>query len=260
MSLSLFRMTANSTQPSHPPLKLSEMNTEEDFDIHPPLPVNTTADSQPSSISFNQSDMISSAPTGDSRVRNNAEQMNEWTTEQHTLPTHDTEAFERRQREWRRRQQQRRTPFEQRRRQQNEQPQNTPVCHRSPPRYDDQHFGMMNWDPLEEPMDEMYNKPLLDVYHYETMNPQARQEAWDQEHLQEMQGLSVPRYFAAQPNSLERYAMALELQLQRDQHEQVMSIYEMQNGDYFQRCQRNHEQLMDKREWEDIAFRLKQHR
>ena len=84
-----------------------------------------------------------------------------------------------RERERLRRQQQRQSRFEQRRRQRNEQPQNNPVRHRSPPRYDDRHFHeMMNRDPLEEPMDDMYNQPLIEIYNYETMNPQARQEAW----------------------------------------------------------------------------------
>ena len=119
---------------------------------------------------------------------------------------------------------------------------------------------MMNRDPLKEPMDDMYNEPLIEIYNYETMNPQARQEAWDQEHLQEIQGLAEPQYFAVQPNSLESYALAQESQLQRDRHEQDMRIYEMQIEDYAQQCQRNYEQLMDKEEWEDIAFRLEQQR
>ena len=88
---SLFRMTANSTQPSHAPLELSVMNIEHDFNIHPLLSFNITAASQPSFISFNQTDMIPSATIPDSRVRNNAEQINELTTEQQTLPTQDTE-------------------------------------------------------------------------------------------------------------------------------------------------------------------------
>ena len=109
-------------------------------------------------------------------------------------------------------------------------------------------------------MDDMYNEPLIEIYNYETMNPQARQKAWDQEHLQEMQGLSEPQYFAVQPNSLETYALARESKLQRDQHEQDMRIYEMQNEDYTKQCQRNYEHLMDKEEWEDVAFRLEQQR
>ena len=294
-------MITNSTQPSHPPLELSVMNIEQDFDIHPSLPVNITAASQPSSISFNQTDMIPSAASADSRVRNNTEQINQLTTGQQTLPMQDTEAFERRQREQRRRlheahqhlqqerrrineeqkridrererlngeraqerrrrQQQRRTRFQQHRPQRNEQPQNNPVRHRSPPRYDDRHFDeIMNRDPMEELMDDMYNEPLMEVYNYETMNPQARQEAWDQEHLEEMQGLSEPQYFAAPPNSLESYALAQDSQFERDRNEQDMRIYEMLSEDYSQQCQRNNEQLMDKEEWEDIAFRLEQQR
>ena len=54
--------------------------------------------------------------------------------------------------------------------------------------------------------------------------------------------------------------MAQESQLQRDRHEQDMRIYEMQNEDYTKPSQRNYEHLMDKEEWEDVAFRLEQQR
>ena len=278
-------MAANSTQPSHTPLELSVINIEDDFDIHPLLPADITAASQPSFIPFNQADMISSDSIADSRVRNNDAQGDGLTTGQQILPTYDTEAFDRRQREQRRRlnqeqrridqerqslngerrrerrrrQQERQIQFEQRRRERNEQPQDNLVRHRSAPRCNDPHFyEMMNRDTLEHPIDDMFNELLLEAYNYETMDPEARQKAWEQDHLKEMQGLSEPQHFAAQPNGLERYALEQDSILQRDQHEQVLKIYDMQNENHFQRCQRNDEQLTDKEEWEDIAFRLQQ--
>ena len=277
------------------------MNIEQDFDIHSSLPVNITTASQPSLISFNEADMIPSIESTDRTVRNNAEQINQLTTEQTALPRQETEAFERqhrerrqrlheahqhlqqerrrinqeqrridrererlnaeRHREQRREQPERQTVFELRGRQRNEQPQNNSVRYRSPPRYGDRYFHeMMSPDPMEEPMDSMYNEQLIEVYNYETMNLQVRQERWDQEHLEEMQGLSEPRHLVAQPNSLESYALARESQLQHDENEQDMRIYEMLKEDYSQEDQRDNEQLMDKEEWEDIAFRLAQQR
>lgn len=294
-------MTANSTQPSHPPLELSVMNIEQDFDIHSSLPVNITATSQSSFMSFNQTNMIPSAASTDRTVTNDAEQINQLTTEQPTLTRQETEEFERRHRERRQRlheahqhlqqerrrinQEQRRidqererlnreraqgrrerhpqrqTLFELRLPQRTESAQNNSVRYRSPPRYGDRHFHeMMSPDPMEEPMDGMYNEQLIEVYNYETMNPQARQETWDQEHLQEMQGRSEPQHLATETNSLESYALARESQLQHDENEQDMRIYEMLKEEYSQQDQRNNEQLMDKEEWEDIAFRLAQQR
>jgi hypothetical protein len=52
-------------------------------------------------------------------------------------------------------------------------------------------------DPLEEPMEEDYNEILLDTYYYDRMNPQERQEAWKQEHLDTLQGVPPSQYYGA---------------------------------------------------------------
>lgn len=143
----------------------------------------------------------------------------------------------------------------------NEPLQNHASRHRSSSRWNDRDSNeMMSRDPLREPMDHVYNESLLESYYYEQMNPQERQELSEQEHLRQMQGLREPIFFTGQFGDLERYALSLDHQLQQDQREQIMLIYDMQYQEYMQQCQGNEELLADKEEWEDIAFRLQQQR
>ena len=81
---------------------------------------------------------------------------------------------------------------------------------------------------------------------------------WEQEHLNELQGNPAPRQYGLPLDDLERYANFLQHQQRRDEHDQAMRVYDMQNSDYQQECKRNEELLMQKEEWEDIAFRLQQ--
>ena len=117
---------------------------------------------------------------------------------------------------------------------------------------------MMNRDPLEEPMEEDYNEVLLDAYYYEQMNPQERQETWEQQHLNELQGIPPPRYYAAPLDDLQRLATQQAEQLSRDRHSQTMRVYDMEREDRIQQYQRNEEDLTQMEQWEDVAFRLQQ--
>lgn len=96
---------------------------------------------------------------------------------------------------------------------------------------------MTNEDSLEEPMDEMYNEILLDGYYYEKMNPEERRQHVEQEHLREMQGFTPPEYFSAPVGGLERYARECAEQMERDEHEQTLSINDMVNQQHFDNSQ-----------------------
>ena len=107
-------------------------------------------------------------------------------------------------------------------------------------------------------MDEILQERHLDVYYLERMTPQERQEIWEQEHLNELQGNPAPRAHGLPLDDIERYAKFLQDKLRWDEHDQAMRVYDMQNDDYMQECIRNQELLMQKEKWEDIAFRLQQ--
>jgi hypothetical protein len=62
-------------------------------------------------------------------------------------------------------------------------------------------------------MEEAYNELLLEDYDLERMTPQERREAWEQQHLNEFQGLHVPRSFGTPFDPLEQYG-----QVQEEQH------------------------------------------
>jgi len=93
------------------------------------------------------------------------------------------------------------------------------------------------------------------------MNPQERQQTWEQQHLNDLQGIPSPRYYAAPVDELQRYATLQEQQLWTDQHEQTMQIYEMESWDRIQHYERNNEdltQLEHLEQEEDVAFRVQQ--
>ncbi|CAF1463910.1 unnamed protein product [Adineta ricciae] len=56
-------------------------------------------------------------------------------------------------------------------------------------------------DPLEEPMDEIYNEPLLNAYEWETMDPRER---WDQEQINELEGFAALEYLQLIQDELEQ--------------------------------------------------------
>ncbi len=78
------------------------------------------------------------------------------------------------------------------------------------------------------------------------MTPEERQQIWEQEQLNELQGNPVPRAHGLPLDDLERYAEFLQGQQWQDTHDQAMQVYDMQNNDYTQECIRNEELLMQK--------------
>ena len=76
--------------------------------------------------------------------------------------------------------------------------------------------------------------------------------------MHELQANPAPREHGSPLDNIERYAKFLQHQLYWDKHDQTMRVYDMQNNDYAQECRRNQELLMQKEEWEDMAFRLQQ--
>ncbi len=66
------------------------------------------------------------------------------------------------------------------------------------------------------------------------MNPQERQQTWEQQHLNDLQGIPPPQYYAAPLEELQRYAIL---------QEQTMQIYEMESWDRMQQYERNNEDL-----------------
>ena len=107
-------------------------------------------------------------------------------------------------------------------------------------------------------MDEILEERQLNLYYLERMTPQERQERWEQEHLNELQGNPAPPEHGLPLDNTERYANFLQDQLYWETHDQTMRVYDMQKDDYRQECRRNEELLIQKEEWEDITFRLQQ--
>jgi hypothetical protein len=107
-------------------------------------------------------------------------------------------------------------------------------------------------------MEEILSKRQLDQYNFQMMSPEEQQEIWDQEQLNELQGNLTPRGYGLPLDNLEQYAQFLQDQLQQDIRDQTRQIYDMQNNEYTEQCRRNGELLMQKEEWEDMAFRLQQ--
>ncbi len=100
---------------------------------------------------------------------------------------------------------------------------------------------------FDEGSDEIFQQRQLDQYHLERMTPQERQEIWEQEYLNELQhGIPMDEF--------ERYATDKDEQLWKDELEQTMNIDQMQQWDELQRHNRNQEQLIQKEQWEEIAF------
>ncbi|CAF3966634.1 unnamed protein product [Rotaria magnacalcarata] len=107
-------------------------------------------------------------------------------------------------------------------------------------------------------MDEILGERELEEYYLQRMTPQERQEVWEQEHLNELQGNPARRAPGLPPDDTERHAIFIQDQLYWDQHDQAMRVYDMQNADYAEQCRRNEELLRQKEEWDDAAFRHQQ--
>ncbi len=76
--------------------------------------------------------------------------------------------------------------------------------------------------------------------------------------MNELQGILVRKPLETPVDNIVRYAQFQEEQLWLDQHEQTMRVYDMQNEDAAQEYHKNQELLLQKEEWEDLAFRLQQ--
>jgi len=100
---------------------------------------------------------------------------------------------------------------------------------------------------FDEGSDEIFQERQLEQHHLERMTPQERQEIWEQEYLNELQH-GMPMH------NFERYTTDKDEQLWTDELEQTMNIDQMQKWDELQQHNRNEEQLIQKEQWEAIAF------
>jgi hypothetical protein len=107
---------------------------------------------------------------------------------------------------------------------------------------------------FDELIDEILGERDLDRYQLERMTPQERQEIWEQEHLNELQGNPAPRPYGMPMDNLERYATYHEEQLRKDELEQTKNIDEMQKWDRLEQQYQNEQQLIQKQQWEEIEF------
>ncbi len=251
-------MSTNQSQSGHSPSETTTANNEHESNIDQLLSLEIVTTSQSSSIHLHPTDMIANIQEHDHELRRQhtqrgrphqqqfqqrQERQRQQQEEQRRLREQRQRQKEaqRRLREERQRQQeaQRRLREEQRQRQirrrekrlqRYEQWLERVDQRRRQRERDEEYFQeMMNKDPLEEPMDDEYNEQLLEAYDFEMMNSQERKEIWEQQHLNELQGISAPRTFGAPLDELERFATFQEEQLMYDQIEQPMQIYEMES-------------------------------
>ncbi len=106
--------------------------------------------------------------------------------------------------------------------------------------------------------DEVVQERLSEEYYYERMTPHARQEAWEQQHLNELQGVPLPRLYGGDFHPLVKYAEQQEEQLWYDQLAQAIQIDNMVTWDpikpgeekNIQEHKRNIQLLIQKEQWE----------
>jgi hypothetical protein len=274
-------MNTNNSQPGHFPSESSFIkNNEDQSNIDQLLSIEILTTSQPSSsssssIQFNPTDMIT-----------DIQQHNNVPTRQHARRgQQNQQEFQQRQEQQRQqREEQRRLREEQQRLQQEQQQQQRErqrrrrernqrryeqwqdrIYQREQERYrreqeEQEHdrYLQQRSPTFDELMDEILEERQLETYDLERMTPQERQEIWEQEHLNELQGNPARRAYELPLDNIERYAKFLQDQRWWDEHEQAMRVYDMQNNAYTEECRRNDELLMQKQEWEDVAFRLQQ--
>ena len=108
---------------------------------------------------------------------------------------------------------------------------------------------------FDEMADQILQERELEEYYLERMTPQARQEIWEQQLMNELDGNPVPQAAGLPLDNVQQYANFLQEQLRQDEHEQTMRVYDMQNEDYAEECRKNRELFMQKEQWEGIAFR-----
>ena len=255
-------MSINNTQPGYPPTDSFIENNGNVSTIGQLLSVEVIPTSQPSlSVTFNPINMI---PSQTSLLSNMQQQNNLLSSYQPQFQQmrEEQQRLHREQQEQRqlRRQRHHRTPEEHRyigymlrlgatdpkrfQQELDEQEHQAYLEQRSPT--------------FDEFADEILTEREVEEYYFNRMTLQERQEIWEQEHLNQLQGKPVPRVYGLPLDNSEQYADFLQQQLRADQHDQALRIYEMQNNDYGEECRKNEELLMQKEQWEDLAFRHQQ--
>jgi hypothetical protein len=95
-------------------------------------------------------------------------------------------------------------------------------------------------------MDEIFGEKELEEYHLQMMIPEEKQEIWEQEHLNELQGNPAPRSRGLPSDNLEGHAIFLRDQLYWDEYDQTIRIHDMENSDYTEEFRKNEELLKQK--------------
>ena len=238
-----FRMTTDSTQTGHIPIEsLLESNNDKDFNIDQLLTTEIVIISQQPLLQFNAINMIpSQIPSMPSRMQSISSH----------IPEHENRTWNplgRRRR--RRRQRQRR---QQRHRQQQERPQQLirqPQYRRwSSPDHEHEYWERMSFPEfIEENI-----SPALEIYYWETMNLNERQETWEQNHLNELQRQTA----LEQQDSwdyLEAFAVLKHLTLIQNEREQIHQIHAIENLKAEERQQRYNAEQTQLQQWEQNHF------
>ena len=106
----------------------------------------------------------------------------------------------------------------------------------------------------DELIDEILQEREFEQYDLERLPPQQRQEILEQEYLNELQGYPTQQPHIMPISDLERYAKFQEEQLSNDEFEQTINIDQMEKWDKHVQHYCNEEQLIQKEQWEEIAF------
>ena len=81
---------------------------------------------------------------------------------------------------------------------------------------------------------------------------------WEQEKLNELERNPASRPCGISIDEFKGYATFQEEQLHNDELEQTMNIDEMEKWDTLEQHHRNEEQLMQKKQWEEMEFLYQQ--
>jgi hypothetical protein len=90
------------------------------------------------------------------------------------------------------------------------------------------------------------------------MTPQERQAIWEQEQLNELERNPESRPYGIPIDDFERYERFKAEQLHNDELQQTMNIDEMVKWDRLEQHYQNEEQLIQKKQWEEIEFLYQQ--
>ena len=256
-------MSINSTQPGYPPTDSLIENNGNVSNIDQLLSVEFIPTSQLSlSETFNPTNMI---PSQTSLLSNMQQQNNILRSDQHRFQQRREEQqqslhLEQQEQRQQRRQHHHRDPEEHRYigymlrlgardpdrfQQELDEQEHQAYLQRRSPTYD-------------EFADEILTERELEEYYFNRMTPQERHQIWEQEHLNQLQGNPEPRVYGLPLDSTQQYANFLQEQQRADEHDQAMRVYDMQNTDYAEEYRKNGELLMQKEQWEEIAFRHQQ--